>query len=96
MYVRAHWCVIAGHGVGTPSGISFLVKHASREYRMDAFDLIHRSAYMGPCLLNASGTHMDKYYETSLPNGFHVQHLFTRAEAEAVNQLNKKMIYFFP
>lgn len=92
----AHWCAIVGHGTGTPSGISFLVKQAGREYRMDAFDLIHSNAYIGSYPLNRAGTHTDRCYETLLPNGFHVQHLFTKAEAEEVKQLNKKMIYFFP
>ncbi|MBS5507278.1 MAG: hypothetical protein KHX31_01445 [Akkermansia sp.] len=78
------------------SGISFLVKQAGREYRVDAFDLIHSNAYMGRYPLNGAGTHTEKNYETSLPNGFHVGHRFTEEEAEKVMQLNKKMIYFLP
>lgn len=93
---RAHWCVVAGYGVGTPSGISFLVKQAGREYRVDAFDLIRSNAYMGHYPLNSAGTHMKENFKTSLPNGFHVEHRFTKEEAEEVMLLNKKMIYFLP
>lgn len=93
---RAHWCVVVGYGVGTPSGISFLVKQAGREYRVDAFDLIRSNAYMGHYPLNSAGTHMKENFKTSLPNGFHVEYRFTKDEAEEVMLLNKKMIYFFP
>ncbi|PNC17652.1 hypothetical protein CXU22_07825 [Akkermansia muciniphila] len=93
---KAHWCVVVGYGVGTPSGISFLVKQAGGEYRVDAFDLIHSNAYMGHYPLNSDGTHMKENFKTSLPNGFHVEYCFTKNEAEEVMLLNKKMIYFLP